>query len=216
MDKTNVRLSRRSFICWIGIFLIFLILPIILITNLNPFYFSRFENYGVYHEFENLSIDQSTVNIKFSEVTGYIQLTKSSIDTDFFSYEDQLHLKDVRAIVIILYTTLILSLTMVLTRRRVLKANLRALSRLSTYYVMIIVPLLIIINLYFDFFFEIAHRIVFRNEYWLLDPKTSNLIKMFPQNIFYEICLIVFIINILLHGIFIFIVISKHEKLGRK
>ncbi len=216
MDKTNIRLSIRSFICWIGISLIFFILPIVLITNLKTFYYLRFENYGVYEVFENESIDRNTINNRLSEVTDFIQLSRSTLDDDFFSYEDQQHLKDVRVILIILYTALLFSLAMVVFRRKELSKNLRVLSRFSKYYVISIVPILIIINTYFDFFFVIAHRIVFTNNFWLLDPRTSNTIKMFPENIFYEIFLIIFILNILLHVIFIFIVISKHEKLGRK
>lgn len=216
MDKTNVRLNIHTFLSWICIALIFLIVPIFFITNLKSYYYSRFENYGVYEEFSVYLIDRSTVNTKLSEVTNYIQNTKNIIDTDFFSYEDQLHLKDVRAIVIALYSILLLSLTILLIQRIKVKANLRILTKFSKYYILTIIPLLVLINRYFDFFFEIAHRLVFTNEYWLLDPNTSNLIKMFPQNIFYEIFLIIFISNILLHGIFIFIVIYKHEKPGRK
>lgn len=216
MDKTNVRLNIHTFLSWICIAMIFIIVPIFFITNLKPYYYSRFENYGVYEEFSAYLIDRSTVNTKLSEVTNYIQNAKTIIDTDFFSYEDQLHLKDVRAIVIALYSILLLSLTILLIQRIKVKANLRILTKFSKYYILTIVPLFVLINTYFDFFFEIAHRLVFTNEYWLLDPKTSNLIKMFPQNIFYEIFLIIFISNILLHGIFIFIVIYKHEKPSRK
>lgn len=216
MDKTNVRLKLRLTIYWISLALIILILPIVLILNLKTYFFSRFEINSVYEEFSQYLIDEVTVKSKFVEVIDYLHLQTNSLDVNFFSIEDRLHLKDVRVIIITLYSILLLSLAITLIRRKEIKDNIKTLTRISTYYLTILIPFLLLINHYYDYFFTLAHRIVFSNEYWLLDPRTSNLIKMFPQNIFYEIFQIVVISNILMHGIFIFIVISKHEKLSRK
>lgn len=216
MDKTNVRLKLRLTIYWISLALIILILPIVLILNLKTYFFSRFEINSVYEEFSKYLIDEVTVKSKFVEVIDYLHLQTNSLDVNFFSIEDRLHLKDVRVIIITLYSILLLSLAITLIRRKEIKDNIKTLTRISTYYLTILIPFLLLINHYYDYFFTLAHRIVFSNEYWLLDPRTSNLIKMFPQNIFYEIFQIVVISNILMHGIFIFIVISKHEKLSRK
>jgi integral membrane protein (TIGR01906 family) len=216
MDKTNVRLKLRLTIYWISFALIILILPIVLILNLKTYFFSRFEINSVYEEFSKYLIDEVTVKSKFVEVIDYLHLQTNSLDVNFFSIEDRLHLKDVRVIIITLYSILLLSLAITLIRRKEIKDNIKTLTRISTYYLTILIPFLLLINHYYDYFFTLAHRIVFSNEYWLLDPRTSNLIKMFPQNIFYEIFQIVVISNILMHGIFIFIVISKHEKLSRK
>ena len=216
MDKTNVRLKLRLTIYWISFALIILILPIVIILNLKTYFFSRFEINSVYEEFSKYLIDEVTVKSKFVEVIDYLHLQTNSLDVNFFSIEDRLHLKDVRVIIITLYSILLLSLAITLIRRKEIKDNIKTLTRISTYYLTILIPFLLLINHYYDYFFTLAHRIVFSNEYWLLDPRTSNLIKMFPQNIFYEIFQIVVISNILMHGIFIFIVISKHEKLSRK
>ena len=216
MDKTNVRLKLRLTIYWISFALIILILPIVLILNLRTYFFSRFEINSVNEEFSQYLIDEVTVKSKFVEVIDYLHLQTNSLDVNFFSIEDRLHLKDVRVIIITLYSILLLSLAITLIRRKEIKDNIKTLTRISTYYLTILTPFLLLINHYYDYFFTLAHRIVFSNEYWLLDPRTSNLIKMFPQNIFYEIFQIVVISNILMHGIFIFIVISKHEKLSRK
>lgn len=216
MDKTNVRLKLRLTIYWISFALIILILPIVLILNLRTYFFSRFEINSVYEEFSKYLIDEVTVKSKFVEVIDYLHLQTNSLDVNFFSIEDRLHLKDIRVIIITLYSILLLSLAITLIRRKEIKDNIKTLTRISTYYLTILIPFLLLINHYYDYFFTLAHRIVFSNEYWLLDPRTSNLIKMFPQNIFYEIFQIVVISNILMHGIFIFIVISKHEKLSRK
>ena len=216
MDKTNVRLKLRLTIYWISFALIILILPIVLILNLRTYFFSRFEINSVYEEFSKYLIDEVTVKSKFVEVIDYLHLQTNSLDVNFFSIEDRLHLKDIRVIIITLYSILLLSLAITLIRRKEIKDNIKTLTRISTYYLTILTPFLLLINHYYDYFFTLAHRIVFSNEYWLLDPRTSNLIKMFPQNIFYEIFQIVVISNILMHGIFIFIVISKHEKLSRK
>ena len=216
MDKTNVRLKLRLTIYWISFALIILILPIVIILNLKTYFFSRFEINSVYEEFSKYLIDEVTVKSKFVEVIDYLHLQTNSLDVNFFSIEDRLHLKDIRVIIITLYSILLLSLAITLIRRKEIKDNIKTLTRISTYYLTILIPFLLLINHYYDYFFTLAHRIVFSNEYWLLDPRTSNLIKMFPQNIFYEIFQIVVISNILMHGIFIFIVISKHEKLSRK
>jgi uncharacterized membrane protein len=59
------------------------------------------------------------------------------------------------------------------------------------------------IYLNFDYLFVLAHKVVFANDYWLLNPKTSNLIKFFPQALFFEVSLIVIISNLLMHISFI-------------
>ena len=40
----------------------------------------------------------------------------------------------------------------------------------------------------FDSFWTLFHHVVFTNDLWLLDPKVSTMINMFPLEFFYAIC----------------------------
>ena len=50
-------------------------------------------------------------------------------------------------------------------------------------------PCSVLIN--FDFVFTRFHFLSFANDLWMLDPRTDNLIIMFPQRFFFEATLFI-------------------------
>lgn len=210
----------KYFLTWLALTILSIILPLILFANLKEFYLLRFQGYGVYQEFNAYQVPTEIVQNKLFELTNYLNFGTSELDDDFFSKEDIYHLEDVKKIVASLYyaTVLVLSLFIFLIRKT------------SNYYKMVTIWLksskifLIVATifsvtclLFFDRFFISAHELVFTNDYWMLDPKTSNLIKMFPQDIFYEVFVIV-IAFIILNQLAIYLICKNiygslnHEK----
>jgi integral membrane protein (TIGR01906 family) len=49
----------------------------------------------------------------------------------------------------------------------------------------------IIVGIAFDFFFTLFHEILFRNDFWLLDPRRDFLVVMFPEQFWFEATLLV-------------------------
>lgn len=216
MDYTDVRLKIKVFFLWVNISFVFLILPALLVFGFKPYYFIRFEKLGVYSEFSQINIPRDKVNEKFEEVIDYVFLSRRSIDINFFSKEDTIHLQDVRNIFIaLLITTTVLILDLAI-RINSYRKNIKILSRYSLYYIIFFTVFTLLVVSFFNDFFVLFHRIIFINNYWLLNPATSNLIKIFPEQIFYELFIIVSIANVFLHAIFLLLGKTLNEKSSRK
>lgn len=65
-----------------------------------------------------------------------------------------------------------------------------------------IITIFVAINLNFSKAFTIFHKIFFRNDYWILDPKTDPIIKVLPQEVFliYGVVIITIILSIVVIG----------------
>lgn len=203
MDKNHIQLNSFIFSVLIGI--IFLLTPLLFFANSSKYYIFRFENYGVYEEFNEFSIDDNTVDSQLESLMNHLSPLSTPLDLDFYSNEDILHLYDVKNILTLmyfLYAFSIISVFLIYKKRRRL-VNLKLVRNYCLYYILVATITGILIYLYFDKFFTVSHEITFSNNYWLLDPKTSNLIKFFPQELFLEVFILVIISNLLLHISFI-------------
>lgn len=187
---------------WISIAFVFLALPMFIFSR-NNYYTFRYEDVDVYEEFELYQVGKETVTKNSNDLAKYLSPFGNYLDQDFFSEEDIYHLSDVKNIMTIIYLLTVVSLLMILTNHNNLKQNNHLLAKYSTYYLLVVILASILISLNFDYFFTKAHELVFFNDYWLLDPASSNLIKMFPQQLFFEVFVLIIISNILLHLCFI-------------
>ncbi len=182
------------FLCAIGVFL--------LISQWRTFYLLRFEAYEVYANFE----DREVAITQFHQLMNYLAPgSNQNLDSEFFSPEDILHMQDVRVLYNLMYTcltviTILLLIVTALTSRS--KLEVKGSSIRSAYLVLVIGLMILGIAAYlvWEPLFDMFHRIVFPyNNYWQLDPASSNLIRYFLNPIFQEI----FLLNVLVHlGIF--------------
>jgi len=162
------------------------LIPIVLVANSKLFYNFAFHKYSVYEIFNSYSIDKSYAEKNFNELLKYISLRTNKLPSSFYSATDILHMHDVRNILTLVYVLMIICILTSIYFILVKKINLsRTLKRSSIISLTIIVSILIfMITTSFDFLFTLFHKLLFRNDYWLLDPDSSNLIKFFPTAVF--------------------------------
>ena len=104
------------------------------------------------------------------------------MDTDFFNEKERTHLNDVKSLInqamYLLYISIFLLIILLIL-------NLKNLSRIFLVSgLLIIFFILISLFINFDYFFILFHKISFRNDLWLLNPETDNLIKLFSIGFF--------------------------------
>ena len=68
----------------------------------------------------------------------------------------------------------------------------------------------IVIN--FNASFILFHKILFRNDLWILDPRTDYLLMMFPERFFLEVCLAILFIFVIIN----FLIFISSYLLDRK
>jgi len=121
-------------------------------------------------------------------------------DRDLFNTREIIHMKDVKARVLWMYiltyiagAVLVGYLVWGFMRggRRFLEPALRRICRGGLYTIVSLAAEGIIVGIAFDFFFTLFHEILFRNDFWLLDPRRDFLVVMFPEQFWFEATLLV-------------------------
>ena len=181
------------------LFLIIFILPIFLILfNVRSVVFSQniyqdeFTKYGIYSRFDNLD------NV-ISNLLEYLHNGEGEINNSFFNNREKIHLEEVKDLLGVLFViqNALLGLLVVgvllfmyLVRKKYLEYIFLILFFSGLFGVVLIV-LFILMAVFFNSSFILFHELVFPTDTWMLDPATSNLINMFPQNIFFDMFLII-------------------------
>lgn len=106
-----------------------------------------------------------------------------------YSGNEVLHMKDVFNIFFIARVvnviSLILSVLIIFVyRKRIYKIDVS-----RKWYLFILIPIVIMLPAIIDFekFWVMFHKVLFRNNLWLMDPDTSLMINLLPQKVFYLI-----------------------------
>lgn len=134
---------------------------------------------------ENFYYDNS-VKIDFSKeyVNNLISYFKGNteLNTKFFNERERLHLSDVRNLIIktnyLLYFLIIGLILLMIKFYR----ELPLIFITSFGLILVLIGIFYLIgfsNLFYKF-----HLLAFNNDLWLLDPKTDNLVNIFPENFF--------------------------------
>ncbi len=177
--------------------LLFIFMPLFIL--LFSFQINVFNIKYFLKEYEKYNISQEThMNMEELEKTTVALMkylagvTKELKYSEKYSNNDIIHLKDVR----VLFQRGIflegLSLFILLWTRYFLRKKdkklLRDTVKVSSAFSIILLLLLIILSIYdFNRYFTYFHLILFDNDYWLLDPKTDLLIRMFHESFFIDI-----------------------------
>jgi integral membrane protein (TIGR01906 family) len=161
---------------------LFLLFNAFFITIFNSkIYDKQFEKLGVAEQFpqNNVSeINKDLLRYLFGKELG---------SKDFFNEIEILHLKDVRnifrslKIVYIVFSVLLLPLIYFASSDRKRLYYCIKNSWLGTCFIALG---LFAISSFFEKMFIKMHELIFFNDYWQLDPATSNLINMYPLEIF--------------------------------
>ena len=151
-------------------------------------YKKEFNKYNIYSNFDSKNVVDKNLNL----LINYLKNKDSKLETDFFNKKEKVHLNDVKNLIqklIFLFysfiTLLILIISYFIYKKRY-KFILKFLILASVFTMFFILMFYLLILFNFDDTFTYFHLISFDNNIWLLDPETDNLIKMFPQEIFFD------------------------------
>ena len=151
-------------------------------------YKKEFNKYNIYSNFDSKNVVDKNLNL----LINYLKNKDSKLETDFFNKKEKVHLNDVKNLIqklIFLFYSFIILLILIISyfiykKRYKFILKFLILASVFTMFFILMFYLLILFN--FDDTFTYFHLISFDNNIWLLDPETDNLIKMFPQEIFFD------------------------------
>lgn len=219
----------QNLIWWLFIFC----LPVFLITstiawqiNMMKLYEYGFDRYSIpqatgISKPELMKVAQHLVSyFNLKESTAQVRVIKEGEEFNLFNERELIHLKDVRDLVQLGYRVQAGCLAVVVACMLMLllwfRARWRVLVRGLFIGGLITSGLIVIFGLWALFGFEqlfiLFHLASFRNEYWILDPATDYLIRLFPGGFFREAALFGFT-AVLFEGATISIVIFGILKL---
>ena len=144
-----------------------------------------------------------------SNVLDYLNKNKE-LDKTLFNDKEILHLKDIFNIFLILKLLFIVSFIIFLFLifkdfKDLLKPFLYSL-------ILTIIISLVLYIINFNALFLNFHKLIFFNDYWLLDPSKDLLINLFPSNFFQNSLYCILILNFAFHLIFIAVLSLKNRK----
>lgn len=176
----------------IAMLLIILLLPLYFILLLNRPIFAVLYNLLKLGELSNLGI------------TSYLE-TVNTIVKYFFNFQKYLslqdltkieiyHMFDVKNLFLLGLLVLVVSFVVFLLFRNSLDITTRKKIVFTFFIGISVVSFLGLLN--FDLLFTLFHKMLFRNNYWLLDPNTL-LIKLFPEQVFMSLGILWIILSLL-------------------
>jgi integral membrane protein (TIGR01906 family) len=159
------------------------------------FYDNEYEKNGIYIKFDKLETWKNTFAL-----WDYMKSNTDTINTDFFSEKDKLHMIDVRNLInktiLTYYVTGTIFILLAIIYCKIY--GIQKLSKILIYTGSSIILLLVlaaILSPIFQHLFILFHKIFFTNDLWLLNPNIDNLINLYPQQFFKD-----FTTSIIIHS----------------
>ncbi len=103
----------------------------------------------------------------------------------FFTTEEVIHMHDVKVLIDVVFALLAISIVLAALFLRRQRDKLHILKNAALFTTIFYGITLTLIFFNFDRTFYVFHEILFRNNFWLL-PEDDMLIKMYPENLFYD------------------------------
>ncbi|MCI6610473.1 MAG: TIGR01906 family membrane protein [Ezakiella sp.] len=162
----------------------------ILITGFNPqIYKHAYNNNKEIAEFSGY--DENTYLKEIDRLKVYLFNSRENdrLLSAVYSEDEVAHMVDVyylfRLLRIINAICVLLSCTIIIRYRK----NLAAIDISRRWYLFILIPLFLILPVFinFDAFWIKFHKVLFRNDLWLMDPDVSLMINLLPIEVFYSI-----------------------------
>lgn len=203
----------RQFIGILGLILILIILPIILLSIDKSYFDVAFARYATLQNFAG-KYSRIELTAQFDSVLRFIQFPfNTSLDPAFFSAEDISHMNDVRTLFEIVHLIWTLAIIMVAWGCREWQKILRIVRQALLGYLAALSLVGIAAALQWQTTFTTFHKLLFpNNNYWALDPTTSNLIKYLPGNIFQELAAMYYLLIVIELVLLTVILFRKYGK----
>jgi len=192
--------------------ILIIILIVKLTLNLKIIYYLDI----VYLDIPKLSqLEISEIKSNYSYVIEYINnpsITEFNLPTLPYSTEGKIHFEEVKAIFIFLsnlaYILSFTILTLFIPTYKNRKYNFLKLTSIFLLILPIICFIPFLIN--FDKSFTIFHKLLFNNDYWLLDKKKDPIINIMPQSFFFH-CAMFIILMLILSSIIFYVIYIKRR-----
>ncbi len=153
----------------------------------------EFKKLNVYSEFQDKSVvDKQSLNIIKNIYFN------TNPDSNFLSETEIIHIKDVRNLVLLSLTILVISLALLIFILLKNKSKIKSLLFTSSFIniiIFIIIALPFFIN--FSSSFTVFHEIFYTNDYWLISPG-SDIIKIYPEKFFVDMGSYILIANLII------------------
>lgn len=181
-------------------------------------YSDKFSEYGIYSRF-NSSVD---IDGEAEFLIGYLQEGSGAdgsgeIDSDLYNAKEKTHLVEVKDLFAVFHTLLniavalsVLAMFLLLVfvkkylvqmkpeyHQEYLKQTLSRILILTGYIVDGIAALFGLMVAFFSGAFYYFHILFFRTDTWMLDPRVDNLIRMFPEQFFFDLFLRIVLMSVL-------------------
>lgn len=228
MDKVKILDGVLSMIASCCLLLIFLITSIQLVVGMGNGYFRK--EYEKYQIPEQISVSMENLLQVTEEMMAYLEGKRENLEIEtviagqkkeFFNEIEKLHMEDVRilfqrgialrrmAVVLLLLCCGIF----VLRKKPWLDIILRVYRFLFPIICIFWGAAAGIISANFTEYFIVFHRLLFENEYWWLDPKTSLLVNLVPEPFFIDTAVRILILFLSFSGsIFVISIMTKKRK----
>ena len=194
--KINVNFAKISMSKIKKTFLVLLSLlfvPLIILFSFNLFVFNEkyyekeFVKTGVYEKYQKEDVKNAV-----DELFGYFK-DKNDLKTQFFNQKEKEHLKDVKniiqKIINLFYFVLVASTAAIiyfLIHKKYFEIG-KILMRGSIFSILTVITFLSFSIMSFSSSFYLFHVTFFKNNLWMLNPETDNLINLFPEQFFFDI-----------------------------
>lgn len=162
----------------------FPLLPLLLVTDIvgfnEKFYEQKFQERGIY---DTINASREEINLQAENILAYIQ-SEAPLTGNLLNKKEEQHLADVQGLV-----TRGQQLLMLLVFLQIgIWTKIREKKKVLLYgSILTLLCLGIFSIISFEQLFLQFHYIFFTNDFWLLNPATDNLIKMYPQEIFHDV-----------------------------
>ncbi|MCT8975215.1 TIGR01906 family membrane protein [Clostridium sp. CX1] len=145
-------------------------------------------------EQSNFSKDEIVKNYDY--VINYLLSPKEqefNLPSIAYSEYGQIHFKDVKKIFNSIDLLLIITgfISLIGFINNIKNKNFHFLKQTSSILIILPIVLLTVFMINFNAAFTIFHKIFFRNDYWLFDPKIDPIINILPEKFFYHSALLI-------------------------
>lgn len=180
-------------------------ISVIITLNLTFIYKWTIYKYNL-SEYSNLTLEELMINYK--ELIIYLQnpfINKLELPNFSMSNHGEIHFEEVKRI--FMYINIYIFLFMIilgiyfLIKDKIkdqININFKHILNISSNYILMFFTFLIsCILVDFSEVFKLFHKIIFKNNYWIFDPKTDPIIDVLPEDFFMIMSLVILILILL-------------------
>lgn len=189
-------------------------LAIILTTFLSPILYNQQVN--AFHLPELVNMPSTQIKENYTNIIHYLSLlthTSMQVSSKLITSEaTRIHFADVKKVLEVIQIYFLLSTFLLIPLIHTTLKEKRHMFLKTTPIVLIVIIGIVgsFMAINFDGAFKLMHQLIFRNNYWLIDPRIDPIISIFPETFFLELGII--LLGLIALMIVLMIVLDKYLK----